>query len=216
MRDYKKEALHDVLRQQTYRRWIQERIQRLHETVQAHDVLRHFGVDVDDREMQISCPFHGADKKPSARVYMRNGERHSHVWCFVCQEPWDCIALWRKFMADDAPFTRALWQMEQAFGLDKIDPPEYVQWESETHQGTTETKDDITRLFEVCERRLRENKGSFEMRPYLTLGTVMDRLLQEWEDGKASSDKVKAVLRKVLDKIGERVRKDEASLYPNP
>lgn len=115
-------------------------------------------------------------------------------------------------MADDAPFTRALWQMEQAFGLDTIDIPDLGQWEPEDPK----TKDEIPRLFDICERRLRENREAFEMRSYLVLASVLDRLLQDWEDGKSSLEKTRTTLRTVLDKIGEKVRAHAASYDPNP
>lgn len=78
----------------------QAAVERLLRAVTVYDVLRHFGVKLQQtgsiREEQFSCPFH-RDRKPSARVYPATAKRAASVWCFSCEEGWDTVGLWKKF-----------------------------------------------------------------------------------------------------------------------
>jgi hypothetical protein len=187
-------------------RWIQTRADTIREVVTAHDVLRRNGVRLKqttaDREEQFSCPFHGRDNKPSARVYPETVRGPSHVWCFVCQERWDVIGLWGKFAGAELKFTRILGEMERAFG---IIPPDRPAQKYDLDEEDPEMLE-VDVLFVTCEKRLRENREAFEMKSHLLLGSVLDQLYLQIEEGKVSPGKAKGVLQKVLDKIGEKVR----------
>src|SRR5574343_824433 len=109
-RDFRREAEQEDSQRKLQRAWIQERVAAIRATVSAYDVLRKFGVKLhhagENRIEQFSCPFHGKDTKPSARIYPAGPTGPSHAWCFVCQERWDAITLWRKFNDPTVPFTR--------------------------------------------------------------------------------------------------------------
>jgi CHC2 zinc finger len=42
-------------------------------------------------EAQLSCPFHGADNKPSARYYRAT----QSIYCWVCRKKWDVVSFIR-------------------------------------------------------------------------------------------------------------------------
>lgn len=166
--------------------WFRQRIAAIHERITAYDVLRRHGVELsqsgDDREEQFSCPFHGADNKPSARVYPSRDDSPSHAWCFVCQEPrWDAIGLWRKF--NNVSLGQALYRLERELDLETPEAPnsEYV-----LPQGA-EQKEAFKRLYMVCEARLLACKPAYrmqdDMRGYLTAGSVLDRTKARVESG---------------------------------
>jgi len=190
--------------QEAVRRWMQARIETIHRTVTAQDVLRRNGVQLRymDREEQFSCPFHGRDTKPSARVYPDSARSPSHAWCFVCQERWDCITLWKKFEGFEGPFGRLLREIERAYG---ITPPEGPPPE-EAEEEETLALAEIANLCSICERRLRASKSLFDMKGYLALGTILDRLYARLEGRQITPDKAKETIRLVLDKIGQRER----------
>ncbi len=127
MRDFSKEAKQDALTQRFRKAWIAQRVEAIKEHVSAHDVLRRGGVNLgkgDNEEEQFSCPFHGQDRRPSARVYPADANNPSHAWCFVCQERWDAITLWRKFNGgEDRHFTQILSEIERAYGLETPELP---------------------------------------------------------------------------------------------
>lgn len=204
-RDYQKEARSEVDRNDAMRRWVTARIDQIHAQVTAHDVLRRNGVNLkqggSQREEQFSCPFHGKDNKPSARVYPSSARGPSHVWCYVCQEKgWDCITLWKKFSGFEGRFTALLAQIERDFGLAIPEAP------PAGYEEPDDEPDELPGLFEICERRLRGAKAAFDMKGYLTVGSVLDKLYTALESGQMPREQAKAQLQKVLDKIGEKER----------
>ena len=56
------------------------------ENVTLGGILRdEFGTSLDIDEIQLSCPFHGADAKKSARYYKETDS----MYCWVCKKSWD-------------------------------------------------------------------------------------------------------------------------------
>ncbi len=174
-------------------RWMRARIETIHRTVTAHDVLRRNGVILryTDREEQFSCPFHGRDTKPSARVYADSARGPSHAWCFVCQERWDCIGLWKKFEGFEGPFGRLLRDIERSHGIVPAEGPPPEEAEAEDDLALAE----LVKLSGICERRLRGARPLFDMKGYLVLGTVLDRLMTRVEERKTTPEKAKETIR---------------------
>lgn len=46
--------------------------------------------ETDKQQCQISCPFHGYDNSPSARVYPESNS----LYCWACAKSWDVIDYW--------------------------------------------------------------------------------------------------------------------------
>jgi hypothetical protein len=206
-----RESLRKTAEAQTARaQWYKERTAAVKARVSAPEVLRHNGINLKyggAREEQISCPFHGADVKPSARVYPGDAQGPSHVWCYTCQKRWDAIGLWKEFGGDpDVKFSRVIAEMERAFG---ITPPEAPTWEIE-ESGPTESEEYAFALLEVCERRLREARPVFDLRSHLLIGQLLDRCRVTLEGRQVHPDEVSVRLRLVLDKIGDKLRRDDA------
>jgi hypothetical protein len=190
--------------------WLKLRAHAIKDRVEAFDVLRLHKVELvhrGTRPESFSCPFHGADRHPSCRYHPRDGRDSSHVWCFVCQELWDPITLWRKFNGDgdiQQGFSRALTEMERHFGVTPPPMPkvEDIDVPDEDDPVVVEVK----QLFEVCEARLRENRQSFAVKSFLTLCVLLDRLYRSYRIGKLTPADTRHHLRRMLDKIGEKIR----------
>jgi hypothetical protein len=203
-RDFQVEARREAFREEAVKQWVQERIKTLHDKVTAHDVLRRFGVKLQytaDRAEQISCPFHGVDNRPSARVYPESVEGPSHVWCWVCRERWDCIGLWKRHTGFEGRFTALLRDIERAFGITPPETPEGIG-----NYEHDEDAEEVAALFDVCEKRLMSAKGAFDMKGFLTLGLLLDRVRHDFNKKLLPATDAKISLRKILDKIGEKVR----------
>jgi hypothetical protein len=194
-------------KREAWRQWIAQRVEAVHRNVTIYDILSRNGVKLRgiDREEQFSCPFHGKDTKPSARAYPANARGHSHVWCFVCNERWDVIKLWKKFQSypDDVKFGKLLREIEGAFGIIAPETPEdadeYVPEEDPAYI-------EVQRLFRACEHRLRTKRRAFDMTSFLRIGVVLDRLRLQVEEQKIPLTKARDVLTQVQDKIGARIR----------
>ena len=204
-RDFQAEARQESQQQTALTAWRQARVAAIHAKVTAFDVLRHFGFELkqrgENREEQVSCPFHGKDTKPSARVYPASSTKHSSVWCFVCQEQWDAIALWRKFK--NVSFSQALSEIEHFYGIRSFDAPSAPSQQAERQ---AEEIAELERMFDIAEARLRGAKDNFDMVGFFTVGAVLDRLRHDFEERKTPNKVVQVTLTKVLDKIGTRCR----------
>lgn len=198
--DLSDEVTQEDLRSSLRNEWIRQRVQNIHQVVTVQDVLRRFGVAIkyDSKEEQISCPFHGKDNRPSARAYPATHDRRSHVWCYVCQEHWDVISLWKRFHPTEHGFSSTLAEIERAFGIPVSERPNMPE---EKPKGNEK----LERLFAACEARLVSSRESFEARGYLTLCVLLDRLYAAAEaNGDAAV--IESKLQKILDKIGEKCR----------
>lgn len=207
-RDFRSEAEQEARQSEAFRQWVRQRVEEIHRKVSCGDVLARNGVHLKyggHKAEQFSCPFHGQDNKPSTRFYPSTNGKPEGVWCFVCQERWDCITLFKKFEQLEGPFTRTLARIEQAFSIQTPEMPrEAIRFEDE---GPIHTE--VAQLFEVCERRLRGARPKFPLDSYLKIGSVMDRLHYRLENGKSTNEQTRLVLQQVLAKIGEKERVEE-------
>ena len=204
-RDFRSEAEQEARQSEAFRQWVRERIDQIRRQVSCEDVLARNGVRLrygGHKAEQFSCPFHGKDNKPSTRFYPSEGGKPEGVWCFVCQERWDCIALFKKFEQFEGPFTRLLSTMERSFGLTTPEMPR----EATRLDPDEPLHAEVEQLFDVCERRLLGSRESFSMRSYLALGSILDRLRFRLEHGQTTGPDARQVLQQVLGKIGEKAR----------
>jgi len=206
-RDYEREAYADHERGLAIQAWFKARVANIHSHISAADVLSRNGVSLrksGGQEEQISCPFHGADKRPSARYFPEHGDSLSHVWCFVCHKRWDAVGLWKQF-TNETKFSTLLFTLEKAFG---ITAPEYNI--APSHEDEYDPlKEEVERLLEACENRLREYKGSFDMPAHLKVGSILDQIRFSLDRGAVTLVDGRDRLQQVLAKIGQKVRAEK-------
>jgi hypothetical protein len=197
----------EVQSREAWRVWIQERIAEIHRRVSVYDVLSKNGVALryTEGEEQISCPFHGQDRRPSARVYPQDPQSPSHVWCFACNERWDCIGLWKKFEGqEDAKFGAILRGIEEHFG---ITPPPRPADHSSPSAGEETVNVELEQFesdFRLCESRLRKYRAAFDMTGFLKLCVVLDRLHFQVMKKLVSYSKAESILQRIRNKITEK------------
>ena len=65
----------------------QEFMEAVSKSVSMSDLLSEYGTQLQTPmvEEQISCPFHGKDRHPSARHYPETNS----IYCFTCKKSWD-------------------------------------------------------------------------------------------------------------------------------
>lgn len=187
------------------RAWLAARKENIHQRVRAADVLSRHGVSLKyhgDREEQFSCPFHGADNKPSVKYFIEENGEPSHVWCFVCQERWDCIALWKRFTGT-SKYSTVLAEIERAFALTV---PESGLPRGGGHRAVDPELEQANDYLEQCERLLRLERERIEMPVHLKLGSILDQLrfAIERKHISGSVGKERALL--LLRRIGEKSR----------
>jgi hypothetical protein len=192
--------------------WYGMRTKAIHERVTAHDILRRNGVSfrhTGDREEQFSCPFHGKDESPSARVYPSSPRGPSHVWCFVCRERWDVIALWKKYSGGEKSFHRLLSELEKLYSIPTPPVPEGA-YDKGGVSATEQEKAEFDRFYGVCEQRLTGAREDYirlqDMRGYLVAGSVLDKVYYQVGEGTLSPREGLDILKRLITRIGERVR----------
>ena len=192
--------------------WMKLRVENIHRSVTVYDVLRHNGVELkqvsDDQTEQFSCPFHGVDRKPSARVYPESPQSPSHAWCFVCQERWDVISLWRRFNSgEDKSFSRILTEIEKFYNLTAPPIPEDAFSEQEDDKAAALAE--FERRIAICERRLKEARPAYreDMTGYLSISSVLDKLYYRVIHKELlTPSKGNYILDQVLERIGQKER----------
>lgn len=204
----KQQAVQDEQRFQARKEWFQLRVEQIHRNITAYDVLSRHGVSLQGRgEEQFSCPFHGRDEKPSARIYPESPRSPSHAWCFVCQERWDAISLWRKFAGDDKPFSRVLTEIERSYGLETPDIPKELRGQEGFRNKSLDAFDALLR---TCEARLLTAKGAYrhfnDLVGYLSASSILDKVQHRVSEGTLDPDRGIESLKRLLEKIGEKIR----------
>ncbi len=182
--------------------WIRTRVEAIHQRLDAETVLRNNGVRLrysGAQPEQISCPFHGTDRKPSARYHPASGKGPSGVWCFVCNERWDAITLWGKFAQHEGTFTSLLRRIEKELGLETPEPPLVAN-------EPLPPDDRLLVQLQSVEARLTASKRSFNLDTYLKVGSVLDHLWYDLERGALTFEKAQPVIRAVLEKIRVQCR----------
>jgi hypothetical protein len=204
-----REAFQESEKSEVLSTWFRNRMDALRESVSAHDVLRYFHVSLhyegSGHQEQISCPFHGNDRRPSARVYPQEGTSSSGLYCYVCRKRWDIVGLWKEFSGDPTMrFTYAISGLESAFGIIVPDAPSFEDLERDN--GPSQRALEVAEVVNVCERRLRQGKSSFEMAAFFTIGRLLDQLHYAMNKGSLDLDEIERRARLLLDKIGEKIR----------
>lgn len=198
-RDFSQGVKASIAREAGFKAWMRARVDLIKSHVTAADVLSKHGVELrksGNQEEQISCPFHGTDKKPSARYFPDSGESSSHVWCFVCHERWDIFKLWTKFTGVEK-FSEILFHIERTFG---ITPPE-TNMIPEMEPEYDPLKYIVEDLFGVCEKNLREYRDKFDMTPHLKLGSILDQTKFLLDRGALNLPQVRERLEMISEKI---------------
>lgn len=189
--------------------WYAMRRATIHEVLSAYDVLRMHGVSFrhsTEREEQFSCPFHGKDEKPSARVYPTKGDSRSHVWCYVCKQSWDAISLWKKYSGEEKGHHRILTEIEKHLGLT---PPQVPRGAIKAVIDDRE-KVNYLRFLDLCEHRIHAAREAYlardDMNGFLIAGSILDKMVSRVADNRLSYAQAILMLKQLIDKIGERIR----------
>jgi len=188
------------------REWIARRVAAVRESYSAFSCLTEKGIELPDEStpFQVSCPFHGADNRPSARYYPREGSKHDYLRCFKCRENWDCINLLAKF--NGLRFMDALQDLERRFHIKipkKPDAPEIVEPTERDSHYVSDQWQDVPRMLKLLEGKLARLKLKCSMTDYIKFCRVLDAV--EWDFNKVnkSTPAMADILKKLLIKMDE-------------
>lgn len=186
--------------------WIRRRADAVRQAYSAFDAMVEFGhgenlVD-QDTAIQISCPFHGVDARPSARYYPALGHRSDYVRCYFCRENWDALNLFMKFRG--LHFMDALKELEKRFGLKIPKRPDGTPFEEpkdrSSSQYVSDAWGDVPRVLELLEKKLARIRDRASLSDYVRFCRVLDRV--SWDYDLAKGQQTDAMVQ-VLGKLRE-------------
>jgi DNA primase len=137
-------------------------------------------------EVQFKCPFHGADNKPSARLYSAT----KSCFCWVCRKAWDVVS-----------FIMEKESMSYRQSLSYIPNRYHINLSSIPDDPTIELKkvevSDKNVLFKNLKTNILELRKKIPLEKYKALCAVF--LINRYQDSKGVD--VAGVLQKIEDKI---------------
>jgi CHC2 zinc finger len=147
------------------------------QTVDFAQVMLQYGVrfmfdPLRASEVQLRCPFHGKDNKPSARYYRST----QSMYCWKCCKKWDVIT----FIRDKEGFKygETLHYIVNRFGVDLSSipdeplPSETNKFESEA-KSDTKSVSDAAVLIKVQNNLQHDLRGKIAFEKYRALCTVL-------------------------------------------
>ncbi len=162
-------------------------------------VLLDYGVDFvyNPRladEVQLRCPFHGQDNKPSARFYKAT----QSMFCWVCYKRWDVIQFVME--REQIYYTRALLFLIDKYKLDTSSISDEPQLKAPRLNNGTVTMSESSVETKLIRKKIRDCKGKIVFEKYRALCCafymIMFKMSQEGEvltDIKKLESKLKTI-----------------------
>lgn len=185
--------------------WVRDRIKAVSERFTAYEALTEIGVELIDKEteLQIRCPWHGPDNKPSARYY---AGQDPHFHCYTCKLHLDGIAIYAKQRGME--FMRALSELERRFSIKTPRRPEASIEAPQDRSGADyESKawSDVPRIMAMLEAKLLRLRSSAPMLDYVKWCRVLDAIRWDLDRGGGQATPQMAValakLRDAMDRF---------------
>jgi len=118
-------------------------IDRIKEEVSIYDLFDEANPPIKyvtrQKQSQISCPFHGEDAHPSARVYPDSNSFR----CYTCSQSWDVVSYWAQANEwykgeDKLDIKRAIDDLCEKYGLSNT----FSDWEKRFYAIKKQHEDD--------------------------------------------------------------------------
>lgn len=190
--------------------WIRKRANEVRSRFSAYDCLHENGhgemlVDLDT-PVQVSCPFHGPDNRPSGRYYPSSGYRSDYLRCYTCKENWDAINLYMKFRGLE--FMEALKELEKRFHVQVPRSPKKIELpipEDKKEDYTSEAWTDIPRVISIVESKLLRNRNNIALIDFIKICRLIDAIDYDFEKLKEPDAGTKANMVGALLKAKDRI-----------
>ena len=192
-------------------KWIQRRVDAVKTAYTAYDSMVENGYGDNligkDTAIQVSCPFHGTDSRPSARYYPISGHKSDYVRCYFCKENWDSLNLYMKFK--NMNFMNVLHVLERRFNIKiPLRPEDTTIKEPEDRSSSnfvSEAWSDVPRVLELLEKKLMRLRNSAPLIDFIKFCRVLDRVSWDYDlaKGNQTDDMVSILLKlkNVMDNV---------------
>lgn len=101
----------------------EQRTGKIKEEASLRRLLDHYNIKClsQGAVTQIHCPFHGADRHASARLYESN-----EMYCWVCSKKWDVISFTKDINNFDS-YAKACAFLEDMFSIERPDAASFYK-----------------------------------------------------------------------------------------
>lgn len=184
---------------------LQDLVSAINGVAKISDLLEEHGTKLRTpaHEEQIHCPFHGADRSPSARHYPDTNSIH----CFTCKKSWDPV----RFVMEKRGlrFKEALDLLGRRYGVStdtvtyNSDGTKTLRFKaagSKDHLRALTNEDKMLMAKGVLEERVFKCKGKTETRKYLNMVYLMSLMhgMDKESDFLPVAAKVSAATKRIL------------------
>ena len=187
--------------------WISRRTSAIRQVYSVFDCLIEKGIEeVPDASTptQMACMFHGADNRPSARYYPREGGRSDRIRCFKCSETWDAVSLYAKFRG--VRFMDGLAELERRFHIKTPQRPEAAEFSEFIDRGSSYISNEwknIPRVLDIAEAKLIRVRDRCGMDDFVKFCRVVDIVRYDFDKlGRGNADMF-AILQKLFERMDE-------------
>jgi len=142
-------------------------------------------------EVQFSCPFHGRDNKPSARLYKST----KTCYCWVCKKRWDVISFTME--REQFGYKAALNYIVDKYKVDTSSIPDDVDLKETVIPKISNTR--ISMSF--IKNRILEQKGKLGLEKYRALVTAYYMIMFGVSQKKDMTENIKKLESKCLSLV---------------
>jgi hypothetical protein len=200
----------DELTKTAYQDWVRRRVEAVQKVYTAYDALTEHGVELPNRhaDFQISCPFHGADSRPSGRYYGANANPHFH--CYTCKTHEYGVGLYAKYKS--LKFMQALADLEHRFGIKIPKRPEGSGIKEPADKGADYVSDawsDVPRVLELMEKKLGRLRDKVSLIDFVRFCKVVDSI--QWDltrNGNQATPEMSKALMKLKEVMDNSINVD--------
>jgi len=152
--------------------YFQQLLDKTRQTVTIFDVMRELGDwEGADATKQVKCTFHGADTKPSARVYKDSGVMH----CYVCAKPkYDAIRYVME--STGVSFKEAVYQIRDWFKVEVKSAGENLISDVDSVLDEKEPEFDLPAMLREAEETLISKRDETSFGAYLLASNYFDQI----------------------------------------
>lgn len=179
---------------------MKEWLDKIHRVVSAATILSMHGVELrygGDKAEQIGCPFHGEDRRASAKYYPP-GEHVDKVHCFKCAESWDCIDLWGRFRGEDN--RTALKTISKQYGI----PIPHLEDGEIQYTKVSE----LDKVLMMMENELRNRIHTIQFDQWVKISGIVDQQLYAHKIRNINDEELVRRFKGIVQKLGQLGRED--------
>jgi hypothetical protein len=177
---------------------VKKRVLEVIRSYSSYAALTENGVELIDEatDLQIRCPWHGVDERPSARYY---GGSNGNFHCFACKLHLNSVGIYAKFK--NIKFMQALTELERRFNIKPEGQKIWSEIEKPVDKSgskyESESWGDLPRLVALLENKLIRVRNNISIVDFVRWCRIVDAVQWDFDhnEEKSTPEMIQALLR---------------------